>query len=64
MNIEFSGKTVIVTGAAHGFGRAISVAFAERGARVWACDVIDGELRDTQRLLAGDRCSTRVLDVR
>ena len=31
MTLDFSGKTVIVTGAAHGFGRAISVAFAERG---------------------------------
>ena len=38
----FEGKTVVVTGAAHGFGRAISVAFAERGASVWACDVIEG----------------------
>ena len=28
MNIEFGGKTVIVTGAAHGFGRAIAVGFA------------------------------------
>ena len=32
MNLDFSGKTAIVTGAAHGFGRAISLAFAERGA--------------------------------
>jgi 3-oxoacyl-[acyl-carrier protein] reductase len=42
MIIAFEGKTVVVTGAAHGFGRAISVAFAERGASVWACDVIEG----------------------
>lgn len=27
MNIEFPGKTVIVTGGAHGFGRAIAHAF-------------------------------------
>ena len=40
MNLDFSDKTVIVTGAAHGFGRAIAVAFAERGAQVWACDVL------------------------
>ena len=37
MNVTFTGKTVIVTGAAHGFGRAISQAFAARGALVWAC---------------------------
>ena len=52
-------KTVVVTGAAHGFGRAISLAFAERGASVWACDVIEDELRET-----GKVCTTRVVDVR
>jgi NAD(P)-dependent dehydrogenase (short-subunit alcohol dehydrogenase family) len=33
MKIEFQDKTVVVTGAAHGFGRAIALAFAERGAQ-------------------------------
>lgn len=66
MNIGFQGKTVIVTGAAHGFGRAISVAFAERGAAVWACDVIEDELSETRRLCqaAGGVCTVRVVDVR
>lgn len=53
-------KTVVVTGAAHGFGRAISVAFAERGARVWACDVIEDELRETIH----ENVTARVTDVR
>jgi 3-oxoacyl-[acyl-carrier protein] reductase len=66
MNLEFSGKTAIVTGAAHGFGRAIALAFAQRGAGVWACDVIEAELRETQRLCeaSGGSCTTRVVDVR
>lgn len=66
MNFDFSGKTVIVTGAAHGFGRAISVAFAQRGASVWACDVIEDELAETQRLCVavGGACTTRTVDVR
>jgi 3-oxoacyl-[acyl-carrier protein] reductase len=66
MNLTFTGKTVIVTGAAHGFGRAISLAFAERGAHVWACDVIDEELRETERLCrtAGGVCHAMGTDVR
>jgi 3-oxoacyl-[acyl-carrier protein] reductase len=63
VNLDFSGRTAIVTGAAHGFGRAISQAFAARGARVWACDVLADELAETQRL-CGDACTTRVVDVR
>ena len=34
MNLDFTGKTAIVTGAAHGFGRAIALAFAHEGARI------------------------------
>jgi 3-oxoacyl-[acyl-carrier protein] reductase len=66
MHITFSGKTAIVTGAAHGFGRAISLAFAARGASVWACDVIEDEVLQTQRLCAeaGGACVARVVDVR
>jgi 3-oxoacyl-[acyl-carrier protein] reductase len=50
MTYDFTGRTAIVTGAAHGFGRAISVAFASRGAWVRACDVLADELRETERL--------------
>jgi len=66
MNLRFEGKTAIVTGAAHGFGRAISIAFAERGASVWACDVIDDELQETARLCqaAGGTCRVGRVDVR
>jgi 3-oxoacyl-[acyl-carrier protein] reductase len=63
VNLDFSGRTAIVTGAAHGFGRAISQAFAARGARVWACDVIEEELAETRRL-CGEACRTAIVDVR
>lgn len=65
MLIEFKNQTVIVTGAAHGFGRAISLAFARRGAFVWACDMLPGELDETRRLCreAGGQCEVRTVDV-
>ncbi len=65
MNIEFTNKTVIVTGAAHGFGRAIALAFAQRGAQVWACDRLGDELAETARFCAeaGGACTARTVDV-
>src|SRR3954467_14381699 len=66
MTFDFTGKTAIVTGAAHGFGRAISVALAERRAHVWACDVVEDELRETEMLCrnAGRWCRATKCDVR
>ena len=65
MKLDFSGQTVIVTGAAHGFGRAICMAFAENGAEVWALDVLEDELAETGRLCRdrAGRCQARTLDI-
>jgi 3-oxoacyl-[acyl-carrier protein] reductase len=62
MNIDFNGKTVIVTGAAHGFGRAIAQAFAARGATVDVCDVNQAGLTETVALCGGET-RAHVLDV-
>ena len=62
MNIGFEGKTVIVTGAAHGFGRAIAASFVARGAQVFACDVNTDGLAETKRI-CGHSCETISLDV-
>jgi 3-oxoacyl-[acyl-carrier protein] reductase len=37
MNLRFDGKRVAVSGAGHGFGRAIAENFAQLGARVFGC---------------------------
>ena len=62
MNLRFDDQTVIVTGAAHGFGRAITQAFAVLGARVHACDILSAELEQTRAGAAG-QVETHVLDV-
>lgn len=62
MNIRFDDRPVIVTGAAHGFGREIARAFSGLGARVWACDILEQELFETRASCDGG-CHTRVVDV-
>ena len=65
MTFDFSGQTVLVTGAAHGFGRAIALAFAALGGEVWACDLNAEGLAETgaaARELTGD-LHTRTVDV-
>ena len=62
MNIDFHGRTAIITGAAHGFGRAVACRLAALGAQVWATDKLADELAETARL-AGQHCRAQKLDV-
>jgi len=59
MRIRFDGKTVVVSGAGHGFGRCIAETFAQLGARVFGCDLSAAQLAETAR--AG--VDTEVLDL-
>ena len=59
MGIRFDGKTVVVSGAGHGFGRCIAETFAQLGASVFGCDLSAAELAETAR--AG--VDTEVLDL-
>ena len=64
MEDSFRDKMAIVTGAGHGFGRAIAHAFAARGAWVWGCDINEDALAVTAREApAGDRLTVGRLDV-
>ncbi len=66
MTTRLEGRVAIVTGAAHGIGRAICVELAREGARVWACDILARELAETEaevKAQAGGRCVTGVVDV-
>jgi 3-oxoacyl-[acyl-carrier protein] reductase len=61
MDIRFDGKTVAVTGAGHGFGRAIAQNFSMLGARVFATDVSAAGLAETA---APGGISVAVVDLR
>jgi 3-oxoacyl-[acyl-carrier protein] reductase len=65
MDASFDTRTVIVTGAAHGFGRAIALRFASLGARVYGWDIAADELQETARLgkAAGAPIDVRPMDV-
>lgn len=49
--MEFGGKTVIVTGAASGIGRALAIAYAARGANVVVADVKQADGKRTGKTI-------------
>lgn len=64
MLIEFPDRGVVVTGAGHGFGRAIAHGFARRGARVWCCDLDQAKIAETASLAGAKHpIQGRVVDV-
>lgn len=60
---DFQGKSAIVTGAASGIGRALSVELARRGAKVLLTDVNEAGVREAAAAIGG-AARARVLDVR
>jgi 3-oxoacyl-[acyl-carrier protein] reductase len=62
MAFDFTGQTVLVTGAAQGLGREMVRQFAQCGGRVVATDIDADGLQVTSHATEG-RCETRVADV-
>ena len=62
---RFTGKTVLVTGAGSGLGRAIALAFAAEGARVALTGRSRDTLAETKAAVedAGGRCMLALADV-
>lgn len=62
---EFTGKAVLITGAASGLGRALSLRFAAEGAQVWAVDLNAEGLAETveQITAAGRTCGSFCADL-
>ena len=65
MQITLEGRVAVVTGAAHGIGRAICRLLGEAGASVWAVDILAEELEATVAAVteAGGGCQPAVVDV-
>lgn len=71
MSLSISGKTAIVTGAAHGIGLAIARHFVDRGARVMFADIDESKLsaevgeaaaaEGAVRYFSGDLCQKLTL---
>lgn len=65
MNVafDFSGRVVVVTGAARGIGRVMTRRFAEAGAAVVAADRDEAGLRETCADLLAERIAPVVADI-
>jgi 3-oxoacyl-[acyl-carrier protein] reductase len=65
MLLDLHGRVAIVTGAAHGFGRAICLLLGRQGAAIWAVDQLADELDETAALVraTGAECAPAACDL-
>jgi len=63
--MRFQGKTLFITGASSGIGRATAQRFAREGAAVFAVDVNEAGVAETASMIreAGGRAESRACDV-
>ena len=65
MDAPFSleGKTILVTGAASGIGRATAVECSKVGAKVVLFDLNENGLKETAGIIGGDKADIKALDL-
>ena len=54
MKVDFTGKTAVITGAAGGIGRALSMRFAQNGAKVAVCDINEAGAEETVSVIRAE----------
>ena len=60
---SLEGKTVMVTGAASGIGRATAIQCAEMGAKLFLVDLNEKGLQETKELISHNDVGYRALDL-
>jgi len=60
---SLEGKTVMVTGAASGIGRATAIQCAEMGAKVYLVDLNEKGLQETKEIISHNDVEYRALDL-
>lgn len=61
--LAFSGKSVLITGAAAGMGAATAKRFAEAGANLLLLDLDEGGLRSVENSLAATGCQVEIFPI-
>lgn len=62
MHIDFTGRTIVVTGGANGIGNAIARAFAAAGAMVWIFDLAKTNPAETAAAFGARGCAADVTE--
>lgn len=61
--IQFKEKTVVITGAASGIGRALAIKFAQYGAKLALCDKDTRGLAETAELVKAGACMLKTYEL-